>query len=487
MPAIASVSSSSRKPLWVLLAVFAVLYGLVSLVNHYLFRTYALDLGFYTKALYDYRHFQWNYSEIIFEQPTNMLGGHFEPILFLLAPLSFLFGSYTLPLVQMAFLLWGGYGVYQYFRDSGQVLSLSATAFFLGYFSVFGALAFDFHTNVIAASLVPFLFLAVKQNRPAWFAGAFVAILLCKENMAIWLFFIGTGLALQQWKNKPWRNRLLLFSGLSLAYFGVLMYAVIPQLSPTGAYTGFLYTGLGNTPQEAVQYMLSHPVDTFIRLFTNTSPYPVNDGYKAEFHMFVLLTGLPLLLFRPGYVWMLLPLYLQKMLHDQPTLWGIAGHYGVEFAPIMTVGVFEVIRSIRRERLRKGLAVGMAVMSLALTFHSMDITVTYTDKNRIRIYQKRHYSQAYAVQPVHRILNEIPADAGVSAQTVFVPHLALREHIYQFPIVKDATYIVYSLRENSYPYTSEEFLRLLQPYTDSPHWEVWRRHEDFYVLRKRAD
>ena len=35
-----------------------VLYALISLVNHYLFKTYALDLGLYTHAMYDYTHFR---------------------------------------------------------------------------------------------------------------------------------------------------------------------------------------------------------------------------------------------------------------------------------------------------------------------------------------------------------------------------------------------------------------------------------------------
>ena len=468
-----------------LLFAFAVIYGLISLVNHYYFRTYTLDLGFYTNALFDYRNLRWNYSQTISEVPSNMLGGHFEPILFLFAPFSFLFGSYTLLLIQMAALLWGGFCVYRYFKDSNRAVSIGATAFFLGYFSLFAALAFDFHTNVIAAACVPYLFLSVKRGRFAHFAAAFVFMLLCKENISLWLLFICLGLAFEYRKNAVWRKRLLWFAALSLCYFGVLVYGIIPLLSHTGGYAGFLYSSLGRTPHEAIVYMLTHPLGVLKLLFTNTSPYPVYDWDKLEFHILILLTGLPLFLFRPGYLLMLLPLYLQKMLHDQPSLWGVGLHYGVEFAPIMAIGVFEVINGIHKERVKTWAAGLMAVLGLSVTFHTMDSTITFTNKTRIRFYQKAHYTQAYDVKAVHRILREIPADAKVSAQAVFLPHLALRPHIYQFPLVEDAEFIVYSVREGGYPLTATEFHDQIAAYSNSPEWMVWRKHDGFYVLKKR--
>ena len=49
-----------KYKLGLLMGVFALVYGLIAFVNHYCFRTFGLDLGVYTNALYDYAHGQWN-------------------------------------------------------------------------------------------------------------------------------------------------------------------------------------------------------------------------------------------------------------------------------------------------------------------------------------------------------------------------------------------------------------------------------------------
>ena len=91
-----------------------VLYCLISLVNHYLFKTYSLDLGFYTHIMYDYAHFRIDDYFIFSRAPRCVLSDHFDLYLMLLSPLIYVFGSYTLLIVQIAGVLLGGWGVYKY-------------------------------------------------------------------------------------------------------------------------------------------------------------------------------------------------------------------------------------------------------------------------------------------------------------------------------------------------------------------------------------
>jgi len=93
---------------------FGLLYALISLVNHYTFRTYALDLGLYTNALYDYAHLQWNDSTVFKEVAVNLLSDHFDLYLIIFSPFGFIFQTYTLLIIQIIFVLIGGIGVYQY-------------------------------------------------------------------------------------------------------------------------------------------------------------------------------------------------------------------------------------------------------------------------------------------------------------------------------------------------------------------------------------
>lgn len=462
--------------------VFAVIYGLISFVNHALFRTYTLDLGFYTNALYDYRSFSFNDSSLISEEGANMLGGHFEPVLFIFAPFSYIFGTYTLLIIQIAFILAGGVALWRYFFPKGQGLALAALIFYLGYFTLFAALAFDFHTNVVAASMLPFLFLYFSRGKRKEMAAVFVFMLLCKENISLWLVFVFAGMALIHRRQAPF---LLSLSGVSLLYFISVIYVVIPSFSAEGRYQGFLYSALGNSPGEALVFMVSRPREAVRLLFVNHSGNPLADYYKAEFHLSVLFTGLPLLLRSPGFLLMTLPLYFQKMYHDDPSMWGVGFHYGAEFAPVMALGVFKAAETLRCAKLKRLLLVLLPVMSLAVTFRTMDRTVMFTDKNRIRFYQAGHYSRTYEVKPVKEILREIPAAAKVSAQSPFVPHLALRDHIYQFPMVKDAEFVLFSAEENPYPLTREDFELKTKSFFDNPDWELWRRAGNFYAFRKR--
>ncbi|WP_343634236.1 DUF2079 domain-containing protein [Fluviicola sp.] len=253
---------------YLIVFVFAVIYCLVSLVNHYLFRTYALDLGLYSNALYDYSHFQWNDSTTFKPEPQNLMGDHFDFYLLLISPFVWIFGSYTLLVFQIASVLFGGLGVYRYFK-SNRVLAMLAMLFFYSFFGVFLALSYDFHDSVVIAMLVPWLFVFTKERKMKWAAFFVVLLWLGKESSGLWIAFICFGLALLNWKERKWRF-FLIFSGFaSLVYFVILMKFVMPALSPTGVYPHFDYSSLGKTMPEAITHLFMHPVDSFHLMVSN--------------------------------------------------------------------------------------------------------------------------------------------------------------------------------------------------------------------------
>ncbi len=128
-----------NKYLLITVIFFGSVYSLISLVNHYNFRTYALDLGAYTNALYDYRHLQWNDSSSFNEIPENLLADHFDLYLIIFSPLSLIFKSYTLLIVQILFILIGGIGIFKYFSSikSSSPIPLLATICFYLFFGFF--------------------------------------------------------------------------------------------------------------------------------------------------------------------------------------------------------------------------------------------------------------------------------------------------------------------------------------------------------------
>jgi hypothetical protein len=102
----------------------------------------------------------------------------------------------------------------------------------------------------------------------------------------------------------------------------------------------------------------------------------------------------------------------------------------------------------------------------------MDRSAIFTNKSTIRFYQSAHYVRNYDVNAVHKQLAAIPANAIVSAQSPFLPHLSLRETIYQFPTIKEAEYIVLSRLEGPYPLNEEQFGTALDSIAISKSWRI---------------
>ena len=457
-----------------LLVFFGVLFAVISLVNHALFRTYALDLGAYTNALYDYRNFQWNDSTAFLNDPTNLLADHFDLYLMLWSPLSFLFGTYTLLIVQIVALMLGSLGVFKYLKliTQSDFLSKSGAVFFLLFFGVFSAVSFDYHSNVVAACVLPWFFLAVHQKK--MFKACWLAFFICvgKENMSLWLFFVALGLLWEYRSDKQKRIPLLLISAFSACYFLAITMIVMPAFSNGQAYVHFHYSALGRDFGAAIKYMLAHPFAAFETMLSNHTHEPLGQGVKAELFLLLFLSGLPILFLRPAYLLMLVPIFFQKLFHDNFHLWGVYAQYCIEFAPILAIGIFVVLSKLKGVKAQKLFAMFILIGCVVSTVKMMDRSAIFTNKSTIRFYQSAHYTRNYDVNAVHKQLAAIPSNAIVSAQSPFLPHLSLRETLYQFPITKDAQYIVVSELEGPYPLNEQKFRATLDSIAISKSWRI---------------
>ncbi|MFL5751966.1 MAG: DUF2079 domain-containing protein [Bacteroidia bacterium] len=473
-----------NKAFCIIHAVFLVIYCLITFVNHYNFRTYALDLGIYTNAVYDYAHFRFDTSEMFKDIAQNLLGDHFDPILILISPLYYIFGTVVLLVVQLFFIHLGAIGIYQIALQQLQdkKISLMIMTAFLGFFGVFSAVAYDAHTNVFGAMLLPWMIYYYNSKKWRQSFIVLLLILLCKENMSFWLVFVGLGLAWLHFNDRSKRTIAFVISGISALYFVLITMYVMPALAADGNYTHLRYGVLGNSFGEIFKTILHHPLDTIMLLFKNHLPNPLFDYYKAETHVFVLLSGGLFLFRKPQFILMLAPVYFQKMYHNTPVVWSVSMHYNIEFAPIIAICFITVLSGIRHRKIL--LTWIYLLLTLAVTIRLCDHTKAYTDKNRIRFYQDGHYQSYYQNSKVYKALKLIPGDAPVSAMNMFVPHLCDREKIYQFPIVKDAEYIIISVRTNTYPLTRKELVDKLIHLHLSRQWKVIYNEDNVFIFKK---
>lgn len=440
----ASASASPRqgtKPWpWQPVAVLgaaAVAYALLSIVNHLMFRTYGLDLGLYTNALYDYSHFRSNDCLFFQETPRNLLSDHFDLYLLLLSPLVWVTGEYTLLVVQIAAVLFGAAGVYRLVEaETNQSwTAVAAMVSLLFFFGLWHAVAFDYHSNVVAAMWVPWLFYWLRRERYGLYALAVVMVCIAKENMPLWLVFILVAL---MWDCRRNRRALLWLAGgiaFCVAYLALVTMVIMPSLNPEKVHFMGKFKYMGDSFGAVAVWILTHPFETLRNLFSNFLNLPQGDGLKPEFFICFLLSGGLLCFLKPNWLIMLLPLVAQKMLADDIALWSIANQYNVEFAPVVVCGVFTAASRFKRSRARTAVAIAMPLLCLGVTVYTCSNPVVWVQRDNVRLFYREHYRQRDFDPPYARqLLNRIPDDASVCASQCFTPHLALRDSIYLYPV-----------------------------------------------------
>lgn len=460
-----------------------VVYALISFVNHYLFKTYALDLGLYTHFMYEYAHFRHADLFMLDLSPQSALSTHFDLYLVLLSPLVYVFGSYTLLVVQFAAVLFGGYGIYKLislYSDDDFIPILATVAFFFS-FGVIHALSYDYHSNVVSAMMMPWLLYCIKKGRFVWASVFVVLLVIGKENMSLWLFFIVLGLMWDYRKNRKAMWHLLAFAVFSVAYFLVINMIVMPKIGGEGISR---YHHLGDNYAEIALQLITHPGETIRHLSTNTSEFGQFDGIKEEFYLCALATGLIFTILKPNYLVMLIPLIGQKMLSSYHLFWGISFQYSIEFVPVLVISSFLVILRVRKLLWQRVLSLALLLSVLLTLFYTIGVPKAYVVPEQLCIYQGRHYEQSrFDADYARELIRQIPDDAYVCASTMFVPHLALRHYIEDFV---------------SCPNTGAEYVLITKPYFESRRdgQIIFSNRDDFetvatdgtiFLLKRKSD
>lgn len=492
---------SANNARWILLF-FAVYFGLITFVNHYLFRTSSDPLGIYSNALFDYAHFRANDCTLLsplnaeLETPffDNKLSDHFNLIQFVFAPFYFIFGTYTLLIFQWIAVLLGGWGVFQFFRQKPfpEYFASMAMTHYFAFFAWHSAFAFDYHDNVVGASALPWLFLFLKQERWKAFSLILLLAVACKENIPVFLFFIFGVLFLFPFeKSKKQRVMAMSASAFCLLYFLGVTKIIMPALANEGreSYLHFHYSALGESYGEAIKFAIGHPWDTIKMFFTNHTGDRWGSGIKAELYLVLLLSGSFAWFFRPAWLLMAIPIIAQKVLNDQILKWGINYHYSVELAAISTFAFF--IWLSESQKVQKKWIVALLVIgsTFGITISKyFGRTAKWYDQERQNVFSPKHYKRAFDIAELHNALALIPnnENVAVSAHFHLVPHIPFRKDIYEFPIVENAEYIAVLLNSGTYPLkTKEAFDRAVAQYLTSEDWVKVYEGNSTIILQKK--
>jgi uncharacterized membrane protein len=476
----------------VILLFFCIIYCLISLVNHYNYRTYAFDLGIYNNCLYQYGHFHKNHYPYLHHMFNDFLADHFSLYTVILSPLYYLFGSYTLLYVQIISVLFGSIGIYKIVEKRYNMLYLPEIAMihYLAFFGIYSALSFDYHDNTVAAMLVPWFIYYFDLKNIKWTIIFAVLIVIGKENMPIWLSFVCAGLFLLNYKDKQKRNFAFLLSVACLIYVIVIIKVVMPALDDKMAangYNAFKYSVLGSNGSEILSNLIHQPLTIFKALFYNHIPqYPELNDIKKELYICLLYSGGFMLFVKPQYLIMLIPIVAQKVFSDDFGKWGICNHYSIEFTPIIIICFYDVLYYIKNKKIIYAVAIIGSISTMALTYNKIEKrhSLYYTEVNS-KFYEISHYKSEFNRKEVKRVMALIPADANVSAINMLASHISFRKNIYQYPDVNDAEYILLASTENGYPVRGVELEKQIQDYLNSPLWETISANKGVYLFKKK--
>ena len=359
-----------------------------------------------------------------------------------------------------------------------------AIIFFYSFFGIFTALSYDFHDSVVVAMLVPWLFVFSKERKMKWAAFFIVLLWMGKESSVLWIAFICFGLSLLNWKEKRWRYFFIISGFASLIYFVIVIKVIMSAFPPDGIYPHFDYTILGGTMTEAVKQLIFHPVDSFQLMVSNFRD-PLAADTKAELMVYLLLSGMIVLLFRPAYLLMLIPIFFQKLFHDSINTWGAGYHYCIEFAPIFAIGIFEVIAKLKKESVRKAVGTVIVLLAMGTTYKRLGDPYLYAPEENIHFLSKEHYTKLYDVKPVYKAFKLIPKDAVVSCQSNLLPHLANRDFCYMYPVVKDAEYIILAKKDSPFPLSDSTFRAEIQNFQKSGDWIKLVDNNEVLLVKKQ--
>lgn len=405
---------------WIVLGVvlaYVAAYALLSIAKHQSFHSTAFDLAVYDQIFWNTiqgRPFESTLDRGICE-PHSFLGGHFSPVLLLLAPLYAAVPRVeTLLVLQTAALGAGAWPIYLLARSrfpAGWQRLVWVAAYFL-IVPLAHMNLFDFHIVTLAVPLLGLALYFLDRGRTVAFAIALGSTFLVKEELPL----VALGFAAYVLVAK--RDWLLggAVAAASVAWFVFAVKVAIPAFN-AGAEYHYLdfYARLGDTELDIARTVLTDPVRTGQVLLTDANA-------KLRYLLVIFGPGLGATLLSGPGVLLVLPQLGYTLLSGYAPQYAFENHYSATLVPLaLATSLFGVARL--RPRWRTGVLLGVLAASVVLSLrwgalpHSRGFDASRFDRDA-----------RYAEFTPH--LTAIDPRAAVMAQDFVASHLAQRRLLY---------------------------------------------------------
>ncbi len=272
----------------------------------------------------------------------------------------------------------------------------------------------------------------------------------------------------------------------AVVYFIFTYWYLVPYFEdPDRPHWTFRYYFFGDSPSEVIKYFITHPLDTFTRLFYNHTGHELGANVKLEYYIYFLIWGGWILFRKPVVLLLFLPLIAQKMLMDPVSRWHLGAYHSVEIESILSIGVFFVISRLKKPKVKIPIALTITVLSLAASIHLLNHRYTYWHHEiKENPFSRKMYQTHFNIKEINDALRQIPDEAAIVSTSNVAPHLAYRKDIHIFPHIRNAEYMVLLEDGNPYPLKMEEYLRLKEDYLKDKNWELVYSNDQLYILKK---
>lgn len=378
------------------------------------------DLGIFDQAVWLISH---GHSLFLTTRGLNVFADHFDPILFFLAPIYWIWASpKALLFIQCLACALGGYPIYRIAekRLGRAAYGLLFAILYLAYPSLQWINNFDFHPEALAIPFLLYAFWYMESKRWTLFFVMVTLTLLCKETAGLTVAMMGLHLILRKERKAGVLTVSAGIVGMVLA-MGVLR---IENHGRPSAYLS-LYSDFGSSPVSIIFHLLTHPLDLFGHITT-----PDNMRYWVDL-LFPLLF-LPLL--SPESFAIALPALMANMLSNREAMHGIQYQYNalvippVFYAAIMGMRVaLDYYQSIDHPIRRA------AVRSSALIFLALAFLYSWGAGAFTMGVDRFSGESDDSLAAIRNGLALIPPNASVCAQTAIGAHLTDRRRIYMLP------------------------------------------------------
>lgn len=497
---------------------YVLVFGTLSILRHASLHSGGYDLGIFDQVIWNSLQGRPFENSLMVDSPS-FLGHHFAPLLMAIVPLYAVWSDARLLLVlQTVALAVTALPLYWFARKrlgAGQACVVVA-AFFL-FPALQGVNLFEFHEIALATPLLGFALYFLLREHYLPFLVCLGLAMLAKEEVGFIAVAFGLYILFIQRRAKL---------GLVLAIFGAvwtvaLLVYVIPYFygtaSGTGFYYAYRYAYLGKNVPEIILTAISQPGLVLEHLL-------VPDKIEFVLQLLVPLAFIPLV--GAEVLALAVPSLGYLLIGDYPYQYSIRYQYGAPLVPIIFFALVIGLERLSRPRLlslrndpanfrswflywrNRILARGapphhidamssMGSGTLAASNTSLALTILLCVASLANYlfqstgpfgayFSPGDYTMTPHVQLGYRLLESIPANAAVIAETDLAPHISERRYIYEPSLVPDLRQIDYILADTKARQHAEEHAKVIWDVVlGLPYFETVAE-EDGYVLKKRA-